>query len=48
MGYWLVYSYDVGDKQGVFAWALVLVALMIAVDYAVLRPIERWVSKWKL
>ncbi len=48
VGYWLVYSYDVGDKQGVFAWALVLVALMIAVDYAVLRPIERWVSKWKL
>lgn len=48
VGYWLVYSYDVGDKQGVFAWALVLVALMVAVDYAVLRPIERWVSKWKL
>ena len=48
VGYWLVYSYDVGDKQGVFAWALVLVALMVAIDYAVLRPIERWVSKWKL
>ncbi len=48
VGYWLVYSYDIGDKDGVFAWALVLVAMMIAVDYAILRPVERWASRWKL
>jgi NitT/TauT family transport system permease protein len=48
VGYWLVYSYDIGDKNGVFGWALVLILLMIAVDYAILRPIERWTERWRL
>ena len=48
VGYWLMYSYDYGWREGVFAWALVLVGLMILVDLAVLRPIERWTMKWRL
>ncbi|MEB3844433.1 MAG: ABC transporter permease subunit [Desulfurococcales archaeon] len=48
VGYWLVFSYDYGYKEGVFAWALVLVVLMIAVDMLLLRPVERWSEKWKL
>ncbi len=48
VGYWLVFSYDYGYKEGVFAWALVLILLMIAVDYLLLRPVERWSEKWKL
>jgi len=48
VGYWLVYSYDVGFREGVFAWALILVLLMIIVDYALLRPVERWSMKWRV
>ncbi|MEB3788758.1 MAG: ABC transporter permease subunit [Desulfurococcales archaeon] len=48
VGYWLVYSYDIGFKEGVFAWASILIILMIAVDMLILRPIERWTMKWRL
>jgi NitT/TauT family transport system permease protein len=43
-----MFSYDYGWREGVFAWAIVLVFLMIAVDMLVLRPVERLTMKWKL
>ncbi|WP_297465264.1 ABC transporter permease subunit [Thermococcus sp.] len=46
IGYQLVYSYDLGIKAGVFAWALLLVVLMITVDQLVLRRLELWVRRW--
>ncbi|MCE4625771.1 MAG: ABC transporter permease subunit [Desulfurococcales archaeon] len=48
VGYWLVYSYDYGYREGVFAWAWILIILMIALDLLILKPIERWSTKWKL
>lgn len=48
IGYELMYNYDLGVKEGVFAWALLLVVLMIIIDYAILRPVERWSMKWRL
>ncbi len=48
IGYELMYNYDLGMKEGVFAWALLLVVLMIIIDYAILRPVERWSMKWRL
>ncbi len=48
VGYQLVYSYDLGFKEGVFAWGIILVLLMIFLDYIVLRPVEGWSKKWML
>ncbi|NJF24195.1 ABC transporter permease [Thermococcus sp. Bubb.Bath] len=46
IGYQLVYSYDLGLKDGVFAWALLLIALMITLDQLILRRLEQWVRRW--
>ncbi|WP_456422471.1 ABC transporter permease [Thermococcus sp.] len=46
IGYQLVYSYDLGIKAGVFAWALLLVVLMIVIDQLILRRLEVWVRSW--
>ena len=46
VGYMLMLSYDRGDFTGVFAWGLLLVLLMIAVDQALLRPLEAWARRW--
>ena len=46
IGYQLVYSYDLGLKDGVFAWALLLILLMVTVDQLVLRRLEEWVRRW--
>ncbi len=46
IGYQLVYSYDLGIKAGVFAWALLLILLMIALDQLLLRRLEEWVKGW--
>ncbi|WP_297416638.1 ABC transporter permease [Thermococcus sp.] len=46
IGYQLVYSYDLGLKDGVFAWALLLVILMVTVDQLILGRLEEWVRRW--
>ncbi|PMB76370.1 MAG: ABC transporter permease [Fervidicoccus fontis] len=46
IGYMLLYSYDLGYKQGVFAWSILLVLLMILLDEVVLKPIEGWSRRW--
>ena len=46
LGYQLIYSYDLGIKEGVFAWAILLIVLMVVLDGLVLGPIERWSKKW--
>ncbi len=48
VGYWLMYSYDFGWKDGVFAWAAILILLMIVVDLGLLRPVERLTIRWKM
>ncbi|MEM3229610.1 MAG: ABC transporter permease subunit, partial [Fervidicoccaceae archaeon] len=46
VGYMLVYCYNLGYKGGVFAWSIILIALMILVDLAILRQLERWFINW--
>ena len=46
IGYQLIYNYDIGISSGVFAWAIMLVSIMIILDYLILRPVERWTRKW--
>ena len=46
IGYQLVYSYDLGIKAGVFAWALLLILLMVTVDQLILGRLEEWVRRW--
>ncbi|MDV3103899.1 ABC transporter permease [Thermococcus waiotapuensis] len=46
IGYQLIYSYDLGVKAGVFAWALLLVVLMVTIDQLLLRRLEEWVRRW--
>ncbi len=46
IGYQLIYNYDMGMPEGVFAWALLLIIVMILLDYLVLKPIEGWTRKW--
>ncbi|WP_456367010.1 ABC transporter permease [Thermococcus sp.] len=46
IGYQLVYSYDLGVKAGVFAWALLLIVLMITLDQLILGRLEEWVRRW--
>jgi len=46
VGYMLVYCYDLGNKGGVFAWSIILIALMMLLDLAVLRRLERWSMSW--
>ncbi len=48
VGYQLAYSFDLGIKDGVFAWALILVVLMITVDNIALKPLEGWSRRWML
>ncbi|MBP1912077.1 ABC transporter permease [Thermococcus stetteri] len=46
IGYQLVYSYDLGIREGVFAWALLLIVLMVTLDQLILRRLEVWVRRW--
>ena len=48
VGYWLMYSYNYAWSAGVFAWALVLIGLMIAVDLLVLARVERLTERWRM
>ena len=46
IGYQIMYNYDIGIKEGVFAWGTLLVALMVVLDRLALAPLENWVRRW--
>lgn len=46
IGYEIMYNYDMGIKEGVFAWGTLLVALMVLLDKLALSPLENWVRRW--
>ncbi len=46
IGYEIMYNYDMGVKEGVFAWGALLVALMVLLDKLALSPLENWVRRW--
>lgn len=46
IGYELMYNYNLGIVEGVLAWAILLILLMIVLDVLILRPIEKWAERW--
>jgi len=48
IGYMIVNYYNLAEPKGVFAWALLLVALMIAIDKLLLEPLEKRFSRWSV
>jgi NitT/TauT family transport system permease protein len=47
VGYQLVYWFHVLDMTQVFAWMLLFTAVMLVVEYVVIKPLERRCLGWK-
>jgi NitT/TauT family transport system permease protein len=47
VGYRIQYFYNLVDMQRVVAAALPFIILMLSVEFVVLRPIERWIFRWR-
>lgn len=47
VGYMLIYWFHVLDMTQVFAWMLLFTAVMLAVEYLAVKPIERKCLAWK-
>jgi NitT/TauT family transport system permease protein len=47
VGYMLVYWFHVLNMTQVFAWMLLFTAVMLAVEYVVIKPLERKCLAWK-
>ncbi|TBU78017.1 nitrate ABC transporter permease [Pseudomonas daroniae] len=47
IGYRLRQAADLVQSDQVFAWTVLLVALMLALEAGVLKPLERWLFRWK-
>lgn len=47
IGYRLRQAADLVQSDQVFAWTLLLVALMLLLEAGVLKPLERWLFRWK-
>jgi NitT/TauT family transport system permease protein len=47
VGYRIQYFYNIADMNRVIAAALPFVALMLAFEFGVLRPVERYVFRWR-
>lgn len=46
IGYMIMRSYNLADIEGVLAWSLLLILLVIAVEYLLLRTIEERSKAW--
>lgn len=47
VGYRIQYFYNLVDMRRVIAAALPFIALMLAVEIGILRPLEAWVFRWR-
>ena len=47
VGYRIQYFYNLVDMKRVVAAALPFIALMLLFEFCVLRPLERWVFRWR-
>lgn len=47
VGYRVQYFYNIADMQRVVGAALPFIAVMLAFEFGVIRPIERWVFRWR-
>ena len=48
IGYMIANYYNLAEPRGVFAWGLLLVLLMIALDKLALEPLERRATRWRV
>ncbi len=48
IGYMIVNYYNLAEPRGVFAWSIILVALMVALDKLLLEPFERRLRRWSV
>ncbi len=46
IGYMIENYYSLAEPRGVFAWGLLLVALMVVLDQLILARLEGWVKEW--
>ena len=46
IGYGLYIYFELHQYSAFLAWSTLLVIVLILVDYALLRPLERWSSRW--
>lgn len=47
VGYRVQYFYNIADMRRVVGAALPFIVVMLAFEFGVLRPIERWVFRWR-
>ena len=47
IGYRLRQAADLVQTDQVFAWTLTLVALMLVLEYGLLKPMETWLFSWR-
>jgi NitT/TauT family transport system permease protein len=48
IGYMINFYYGLAVPRGVFAWALLLVLIMLALDRLLLKEVEVWAGRWKM
>lgn len=48
IGYRLRQAADLVQSDQVFAWTVLLVGLMLLLEAGVLKPLERWLFRWKV
>ncbi len=46
IGYGLYVYFELHQYSAFLAWSVLLVVVMMAIDYALLRPLERWSGRW--
>lgn len=47
VGYMMNYARDTLRTDAVFAWALVLILMMLVIDTAFFAPLLRWLTRWR-
>jgi len=47
MGYMIVYSYETFSMRGVIAWTLLFTAIILFIEYAVFKPTEKYILRWR-
>ena len=47
VGYQLNYFFQLFDMTKVFAWTLLFTIVMVMIEVLLLKPLERWVFRWR-
>lgn len=47
VGYMMNYARDTLRTDGVFAWAIVLILMMLLIDNLLFAPLARWLARWR-